>query len=71
MPVKFFSSPARAFLYRPFASRASASASGVSTKISMNSPGGIIARTISRSARNGEMKAAMTIRPASVISRAT
>ena len=37
----------------------SATASGVSMKISMNSPSGSIARTISRSARNGEMKAVM------------
>ena len=38
MPVKFFSSPRRAFLYRPFGSRVSATASGVSTNTSMNSP---------------------------------
>ena len=40
MPVKFLSSPARAFAYRPLTSRRSASASGVSTKTSKNSPSG-------------------------------
>ena len=38
MPVKFLSSPRRAFAYRPLGSRSSATASGVSTKTSMNSP---------------------------------
>src|ERR1700753_294355 len=71
MPVKLRSRPARALRYKPFTSRASACSNGVSMKISKNSPGAIIWRTISRSARNGEMKALITIRPASVMRRAT
>ena len=71
MPVKFLSSPRRAFLYSPFTSRASATSSGVSTKTSMNSPSGSNARAICRSLRNGEIKAVSTISPASAISAAT
>ena len=71
MPVKFFNSPRRAFLYRPLTSRDSATCSGVSTKTSMNSPSSTRDRAIARSARKGEMKAVMTIRPASTIMRAT
>src|SRR6185312_7405129 len=56
MPVKFFSWPERAFLYKPFTSRASATESGVSMNTSTNSPSGSMARTISRSALKGEMK---------------
>ena len=44
---------------------------GVSTKISKNSPSGMMRRTMCRSARNGEMKAVSTMRPASAIRRAT
>ena len=69
MPVKFFSSPRRAFSYRPFGSRCSATASGVSTNTSMNSPSAAPARApCRRSARNGEMNDTSTIRPASTIS---
>src|SRR3569623_205308 len=71
IPVKLTISPVRALRYSHLASRASATSSGVSPKISTNSPAGTIARAIARSAANGEMNAVSTISPASVISFAT
>ncbi len=70
-PVRFSSSPASAFAYRPFVSRSAASPAGMSTNTSRNSPSAKSERAVSRSARNGETNAASTISPASAISFAT
>ena len=71
MPVKFVSSPRRALGRGPCGRGASATASGVSTKTSMNSPSPTSSRAIRRSARKGEMNDTSTISPASTISVAT
>src|SRR5262249_48310122 len=55
MPVKFLSSPRRALRYSPFTSRRSASASGVSTNTSKNSPAVNSSRAMRRSERNRQM----------------
>ena len=65
--------PARALAYRPFGSRSSHTASGVSTNTSTNAqPGGLVgARARSRSARYGLITGTSTTSPASAIRAAT
>ena len=66
IPVKWISSPRRAFAYRPLRSRASATSRGTSTCTSMNSPSPSMSRASWRSARKGEMNEASTMTPASI-----
>lgn len=68
---KFVISPARALPYRPLGSRCSHSSKGVliKTSIKLASPIGLRASSLSR--LNGEIKAVITNRPASVNRRAT
>lgn len=78
MPVNSGILPARASLYRPLGSRASATSSGRSTKTSMNSRGASLPltsacrlRAVWRSAAKGEMKDVMAIVEESANSLAT
>ncbi|KVE20301.1 hypothetical protein WI92_27620 [Burkholderia vietnamiensis] len=71
MPVNCWMAPRRANTYSPFGSRASATSSATSTNTSTKVPGAKRARAWARASANGEISAAITMKPASVISRAT
>ena len=71
MPVKFFSSPRRAFAYRPFHIAALALFQGRIDEDLDKLAGSNRPRANSRSARYGEINATITISPASTRSFAT